>query len=124
MNNKTVEVVQDSKLDWLKWIIVTAIIGIGVTVNSYYAEESVLYRTIGLLILAAGAAWVAAQTKKGRDFLTLCQEARVEARKVVWPTRDETTQTTIIVVIFVVIAGLILWGLDALFSSIISSLIA
>ena len=39
----------------------------------------------------------------------------VELRKVVWPTRQETIQTTLIVVAMVVVAALILWGLDKVF---------
>ena len=40
------------------------------------------------------------------------QQVRAETAKVVWPTRQETMQTTMIVLLVVVVAGLILWGLD------------
>ena len=52
-------------------------------------------------------------TEKGSEFLTLVKGSRTEIRKVVWPTRQETTQTTLIVFVFVIITGLILWGLDS-----------
>ena len=39
-----------------------------------------------------------------------------EIRKVVWPNRTETTQTTLIVLAAVIVASLLLWGLDSLFS--------
>jgi len=54
------------KLDSLKWIVVAALVAAGVYGNSYFAAESMLYRVIGLLVLAGVAGWIAAQTSKGR----------------------------------------------------------
>ncbi|MEX0619063.1 MAG: preprotein translocase subunit SecE [Pseudohongiellaceae bacterium] len=113
----------DSKLDWLKWAIVAALVIAGIYANSYFAAESVLLRTVGLLVLAGIAGWVAAQTEKGRRFVNLCLDARVEIRKVVWPSRQETTQTTIIVLIVVFIVAVILWLLDWGLNSIVSVII-
>ena len=112
-----------SKLDWLKWSIVAVIVAAGVFANSYYSAESLLLRTIGLLIAAGVAGWIAAQTHKGKAFINLCLEARVEIRKVVWPTRQETTQTTIVVLIVIFIVALILWLLDWGLNGIVSSII-
>jgi len=114
----------NNKLDWGKWLIVAAIVAGGVYANSYFAAESLLLRTIGVLVLAGVAAWIAAQTVKGKAFVTLCLEARVEIRKVVWPSRQETTQTTIVVLVVICIVALILmlldWGLNGLVSIFIS----
>ncbi len=111
------------KMDTLKWVIVAGLVAAGVYGNSYFAAESMLYRVIGLLILA-GIAWsIATQTSKGSAFVTLCMEARTEIRKVVWPTRTETTHTTIIVVIAVIIVAFFLWGLDSFLSWLISLII-
>lgn len=109
--------------DMVLWVVVLLLVIAGVYGNSYFATESVLYRTVGLLILAAIAGWVAIQTAKGRAFLTLCLEARTEIRKVVWPTRTETTQTTLIVLVVVMIVALILWGVDSILSWLISLII-
>ena len=122
MTEKTVE--QAGKLDWLKWVIAAAIVAAGIYANSYFAAESLLLRTIGLLVLAGIAGWVAAQTVKGRSLIELCLEARVEIRKVVWPTRQETTQTTIVVLIVVFVVALILWLLDWGLNSIVSLMIS
>jgi len=111
------------KLDSLKWIIVVAIVAAGVYGNSYFAAESMLYRVIGLLALACVAGWIAAQTSKGSAFVNLCMEARTEIRKVVWPTRAETTHTTMIVVVAVIIVAIILWGLDSFLSWLIALII-
>jgi preprotein translocase subunit SecE len=53
----------------------------------------------------------------------LAKEARVEIRKVVWPTRQETTQTTLIVVAVVLVMALVLWGLDSLLGWLISLIV-
>jgi preprotein translocase subunit SecE len=102
------------RLDSLKWLVVVALVAAGVAGNSYFSGESLLYRVLALLVLAAIAGFVALQTTRGAAFWKLAREARVEIRKVVWPTRQEATQTTLIVVAFVVVAALILWGLDTL----------
>jgi preprotein translocase subunit SecE len=114
---------ESSQLDWIKWIAVAAIVAVGVYANSYFSAESLLIRTIGLLVAAGAAGWIAAQTVKGRAFVNLCLEARVEIRKVVWPTRQETTQTTIVVLIVIFIVALILWLLDWGLNGVVSSII-
>ena len=114
---------EDSKLDWIKWAVVAAIVGAAVYANSFFATESLLIRTIGILLAAGAAGWIAAQTVKGRTFVNFCLEARIEIRKVVWPSRQETTQTTIVVLIVIFIVALILgkldWGLNGIVSSVI-----
>ena len=102
-----------SRLDSLKWVVVLALVAGGVYGNSYYGDQPILYRVLALLALALVAGWVASLTQKGGDFLALVKGSRTEIRKVVWPTRQETTQTTLIVFVFVIITGLILWGLDS-----------
>ena len=101
------------RLDSLKWVVVSALVGGGVFGNSYFGDQPILYRVLALLALALIAGWVASLTQKGSDFFTLVKGSRTEIRKVVWPTRQETTQTTLIVFVFVIITGLILWGLDS-----------
>jgi|TARA_B110000977_G_C11046541_1_gene480740 preprotein translocase subunit SecE len=111
-------------LDLVKWAAVVAIVVAAVYANSYFAAESLLARTIGLLVTAGVGGWIAAQTVKGRAFVNLCLEARVEIRKVVWPTRQETTQTTIVVLIVIFIVAIILWLLDWGLNGVVSSLIS
>ena len=113
----------DNSLDVLKWIVVAAIVLVGVAGNHYFAAESVLYRAVALVALGLVAGFVALQTVKGKAFWALLKEARIEIRKVVWPNRTETTQTTLIVVAVVLVMALILWGLDTLLGWIISKFI-
>ncbi|WP_330925858.1 preprotein translocase subunit SecE [Candidatus Sororendozoicomonas aggregata] len=112
-----------NRMDGLKWLIVLVLVGVGVSGNVYFSGEPLLYRVVGLLILTVIAGFIALQTLKGRTLWTLVKEAKIEIRKVVWPTRQETAQTTLIVVAVVLVMGLILWALDSLLGWIISSLI-
>ena len=102
-----------SRLDSLKWVVVMALVAGCVYGNSYYGDQPILYRVLALVALALVAGWIASLTEKGGAFLTLVKGSRTEIRKVVWPTRQETTQTTLIVFVFVIVTGLILWGLDS-----------
>ena len=102
----------NSAVNTVFWVLAVALLGAGIYGNIYFAAESLLYRVIGLLVIAIIAAFVALQTTEGRAFWVLLKGARTEIRKVVWPTRQETTQTTLIVLAVVVLMGLILWGLD------------
>ena len=101
------------QLDALKWVIVLAIVGGGIYANSYYAAIEPLFRARAGVLFAAFAIGLALQTEKGAWAWNLAKEARVEVRKVVWPTTQETTQTTLIVVAVVIVVALILWGLDS-----------
>ncbi len=114
---------QRSRYDGLKWLVVFVLLAAGVVGNSWFADESVLYRALALVALAGVAGLIAVQTAKGRDFWELLNDARTEIRKVIWPNRQETTQTTLIVLALVVIVALILWGLDSLLGWIISGII-
>jgi preprotein translocase subunit SecE len=101
------------QLDSLKWLVAVAIVGGGIYANSYYAAIEPLFRALAGVLVAAIAIGVALQTEKGAWAWNLAKEARVEVRKVVWPTTQETTQTTLIVVGVVILVALILWGLDS-----------
>ena len=100
-------------MDSLKWLLALAMLGGGVYANSYYAAIEPLFRVIAGVLVAAFMAGVILQTEKGAAAWDLAKEARVEVRKVVWPTPQETTQTTLVVVGVVILVALILWALDS-----------
>ena len=64
---------------------------------------------VASLVLGAVVLWF---SWYGRQFLQFLELARVELRKVVWPTRDETLKTTAVVIAFVAVAGVFFWLLD------------
>jgi preprotein translocase subunit SecE len=112
-----------NRFDGLKWLVVAVLVAVGVGGNIYFSAQPLLYRVMGLLVLASVAAVVALNTVKGAAFWKLSKEAKVEIRKVVWPTRQEAVQTTLIVVGFVLFTALILWGLDTLLGWLASQII-
>ncbi|MDR7026638.1 preprotein translocase subunit SecE [Pseudomonas peli] len=114
---------KDSRFDLLKWLVVATLVIAGVVGNQYFSAEPILYRVLALLVVAALAGVIALQTSKGQAFWVLAKEARVEIRKVVWPTRQETTQTTLIVVAVVLVMALLLWGLDSLLGWLVSLIV-
>ena len=112
-----------SRFDTVKWLLVVALVAAGVYGNSFFADQSLLYRVLALLVLAMVAGFIALQTAQGAAFWELTKGSRTEIRKVVWPTRQETVQTTVIVVGFVIVVALILWGLDSLLGWLVSLII-
>jgi preprotein translocase subunit SecE len=105
----------DSKptiLDTVLLLLSIAILVGGIFAYYYYANESVLLRTLGVLVAFALAVWIALQSAQGKTLWAFIQGARVELRKVVWPTREEAVQTTIIVLVFAMIMGTFFWLLD------------
>ena len=103
-------------LDWLKWLVVLVLVAGAVYGNWYYSAESVLYRVLALLVVAFAAGFVAAKTEKGAAVVDLAIGARIEWRKVVWPTKQERNQTTLIVVVVILLMAIALWGIDSLLS--------
>lgn len=103
---------QENPNDKIKLIGAAALIVAGLTLFYLFSEQSLLYRVLGLLALAGVAVFVAYQTSRGKNAAAFFRDARIEVRKVIWPTRAETMQTTLIVLVIVVIMGVFLWLLD------------
>jgi preprotein translocase subunit SecE len=99
---------KDSVLMALSVLVV--FIGIGAF---YWYDELALVLRIAMVVggLAVGAALVWFSWY-GREFWQFAQASRIELRKVVWPSRDETIKTTYVVFIFAIAMGLFFWGLD------------
>lgn len=103
-----------ARLDWLKWLVALALLLAGMIANHYYSEVSMLLRTVAWLAVMVVAGFIASTTQKGRWVVEFFRDSRMELRKVVWPTREETMQTTMIVAVMVVILALLLWGMDSI----------
>lgn len=100
------------RLDWLKWLLAIALLLAGLVGNHYYSDVSMLLRTLAWLAILAVSGFVASKTQKGRWVVEFCRDSRMELRKVVWPTREETMQTTLVVAAMVIVLALLLWGMD------------
>ena len=102
-------------LDKAKWLISLSLFAVAVVGNSYYTEVAFLYRVLGVVGLGLGVLFMAL-TDFGKSSIKLMAESRTELRRVVWPTRVETTQTFLIVFISILVLALLLWGLESLLS--------
>ena len=100
--------------DVAKWIGVLVLFVGAIVAFYFFADYPLLVRVVGLLLAIGAAAYIAVQTEKGRSAWEFVRESRTEVRKVVWPTRKETMQTTGLVIVMVAVVALILWMLDSL----------
>ncbi len=98
--------------DTLKLLVAGSILLGGIFGYYYYSDVSVLIRAIGVLLAFALGVVVALQSTRGQAFVRFVQGARLELRKVVWPTREETIQTSVTVLVFTLIMAVFFWLLD------------
>jgi preprotein translocase subunit SecE len=98
--------------DIVKQVFSAVFMVAGLAAFYYFSEIQLLYRVLGLLVLVLIVLGMMLTTNLGRNLWSFILESKVEVRKVVWPTRDETTRTTLLVFAMVFIVGLILWILD------------
>ena len=105
---------QASRPDIYKLIAAASIFLIALLAFYYFADYSALVRVIGLLMAAGAALAIAATTELGSNVLDFIRDSRMELRKVVWPTRTETLQTSLAVIVMVILMGVFLWLLDLL----------
>ena len=101
-----------SAIDTFKLMTAVLVLIAGVVGFYYFEEESQLLRVLGMLAVAVIAFFIVASSDQGRRGLSFVKEARVEVRKVVWPTRQETLQTTIAVLFMVILVAIMLWLFD------------
>ena len=113
---KTEEVVSN-KLDTAKLVLAIGVLVLGIVGFYMYEAESLLYRVLGLVAAAGVAIAIAYTTQTGQAIAAFARDARMEVRKVVWPTRQETVQTTLMVIVAVIIIGIFLWIVDMLLAN-------
>lgn len=102
----------DSPADRMKLIGAAALVIGGLILFYLFGEYSFLYRVLAFLVVLGIAAFLFLQTGRGERAVGFFKDSRTEVRKVVWPTRAETIQLTITVMIIVFLVGLFLWFLD------------
>ncbi len=101
-----------SVFDVVKQVFSVVFVVAGVAAFYYFSEVQLLYRVLGLVVVALIVVGTMLTTGVGRNVWGFVLESKQEVRKVVWPTREETFRTTLLVFGMVFIVGLILWLLD------------
>jgi len=102
--------------------LLVLVVGIG---GFYYFETQAItvVRVLGLLAAVAASMLIASRTEKGSALFRFFREADIERRKVVWPSRAETVQTTILVLVVTVIISILLSLIDTVLSKLVRMLI-
>jgi preprotein translocase subunit SecE len=109
-------------LDRLLWVLAFVVLVGSFVVNYQWPAFPTYFKVILDLVVAAAIISLLGFTTKGLALFKFSKEARAELRKVHWPARQETIQTTLIVVLMVVVVGLCLWGIDGFFIWVINAL--
>jgi preprotein translocase subunit SecE len=99
--------------DKVKLGIALGLVAAGVFGFYYLSEALTIVRVASVLAGLVLAAIVAYQSTVGKRFVVFAQESIAELKKVVWPTRKETVQTTGVVFLFVVVMAVFLWAVDS-----------
>jgi len=103
---------ENSVADKMKLVVAVALVVAGIAGYYLLAANSILLRLLALfagIVAGIAVAWMSAL---GQEFLAFARESLAEVKKVVWPTRKETMQTTAAVFAFVVVMALFLWVSD------------
>jgi preprotein translocase subunit SecE len=98
--------------DRIKLVLAVLVLAAGIGAYYYFADKLLLVRVLMLLGAGVVTIAIAMQTEFGRGAWTFAKESRQEIRKVVWPSRKETVQVTLVVVAMVVAVALFLWFVD------------
>lgn len=115
---------KNTSSDIVMWILAAVIFGAGIYGFVYFEGQTMpLIRVFGLLVAVGVALAFAARTAKGREAVNYFREVNVERRKVVWPTGQETVQTTLIVVAVTIVVAIILFIMDTVFGGLVRWLI-
>ena len=105
---------ESNRLDSLKLGIAVAMLAVGIIAFYRFDDQLLVLRVLGLLAVAGISVFIAAQSSTGKTIIGFIRGAQTEVRKVVWPTRAETVQTTLAVILMVFLVGIFLWLLDML----------
>ena len=116
-NNPAEVVNSGSPLDYVLWVIALILLGSSMMVNqhlpAYWAPANDVWVRVGVIlaciIVALGLLYA---THQGKGFVRLLKDARIELRRVTWPTKQETMTTSWQVLAVVLVASIILWCFD------------
>ena len=116
--------IETNKQDVVKWILST-IMFLGALAAFYYFDQyPLIYRVLGLIGIVILGFLIVFNTERIRSLRVFTHDARVELKKVIWSTKAEVIQTTVIVFVVVIIMSILLWLLDKLLGAGIKFLLA
>ncbi len=98
--------------DVVKQVFSVVFVIAGIAAFYYFSDVKLIYRVLGLLAVSGGIVAMLVTTAWGSTISTFIIDSKIEVRKIVWPTRDETIRTTLLVFAMVSVVSLVLWLLD------------
>ena len=98
----------------MKLLAAVVLLVVGIVGFYYFGAQPLWMRLGGLLVLVALALFIAVKTAVGSQVWGFVGDSRTEVRKVVWPSRQETIQTSLVIFVAVLVTALFLWGVDSL----------
>lgn len=113
MDSLTTQSEQSTLVDIIKLLAAAALLIGGLFGYYYYLELSLPLRVLMVLGGFGTGVTMAMTSMQGKRLWAFVQGSRIEIRKVVWPTQQETTQTAIAVFVFTLVMALFFWGLDS-----------
>ena len=122
--NASTESSESGALDIIKLLLAAFTLVGGLYGYYYYLEVSLPLRVLMVLGGLAVGIGIALTSVQGQRLRAFVQGSRIEIRKVVWPTKQETTQTAIAVFVFTLIMALFFWGLDSILLLITRALVS
>ena len=95
------------------------ILSIGILITGmilfyYFSDVRLFYRVVGIISVVIFSSFIAYQSDFGKLVYSYVTDSKVELKKVTWPSKQETTQTTLGVIFVVIVVGILLWLFDML----------
>ena len=109
-------------VDKIKLVIAFLLVVAGIAGFYYLHDSAAVLKLASVLVgllLAAAMAW---SSEPGKRFFTFGKDSVAEAKRVVWPSRKETLQTTGVVILFAIVMALFLWAVDASLMMVVNKL--
>lgn len=112
-----------NKFDKLKFGLFFFLLCFSVILNDLLSEYNFIVRVVLICSIIILAFIIVLNTKNGKKFLIFFKESKLEMRKVVWPKKQETLQTTFVVFLFTSVMTFVIWIIDTIFINFISFVI-
>jgi preprotein translocase subunit SecE len=95
-------------------IAAIGVLVLGMTLFYYFSDIRLFYRVLGMIAVLILSGYIGYQSDFGKLVYSYVTDSKIELKKVTWPTKQETTQTTLGVIFVVIVVGILLWLFDML----------
>ena len=104
----------ESKSNNTYLVLSITVLILGMVLFYYFSDVRLFYRVLAMISVVILSGFIGYQSDFGKLVYSYVSDSKVEIKKVTWPTKQETTQTTLGVIVVVIIVGIILWLFDML----------